>query len=312
MGTDAFGRSIDETPAQATTAPSGRSAPSGVPGTSGPGVVVPGWLIGLLLGIIALGGTAFVLVRAERENRDDPLQRALRGEVVNLGPLSLLRGDRLPAAYAAATRRLRDGELVTGLELAPAGLGLTVRDPGAFQRFVSVDVALGTASTDSGRSEADGLAPGRIELAGVQPAVERVLARIEEETARIDGVQLLLDTTDGTTRAAEWRITVEEVRPRDTAWFASIDGRVVRRADEDAALTRPQRQPAAVAPAAPAATPVRPTGPTITSSSSTITIVRNGRRVRLGKERTRRLQRCLGRASGDRTALQTCLREVGL
>lgn len=306
MGTDAFGRSTDEP--RATAASVRPAAPRG--GDAGDGVVVPAWLIGLLLCVIGLGGTALVLVGAERENRDDPLQQALRGEIVNLGERSLLRADRLAAAYAAARGRFRADDVVTAVAVAPTGLSLTVRDEGAFQRTVGVDVALGTSSTDAGRSESEGLAPARVALRGVQPAVRRVLARIRETTARIRDVSLTLATADGVTRAAEWRITVDDVRPRDATWYAAVDGRVVRRGDEDPALTRPPSP--RPAPAATPARPTRPSGVTTTSSSSSVTIVRDGRRVRLGPVRSRRLQRCLGRAVGDRDALRSCLREAGL
>lgn len=299
MGTDAFGRSTDSS----TTA---TAVPRSTPGPGG-GFTVPGWLVMLLIGVVGLGGTAVYLVREERSNRDDPVQQAQRGEIVNLGARSLLRADRLPAAYAAATAELPDGEVVTGLTVAPTGLELTTRDRGAFQRFVSVDVALGTTSRRAGRSEAAGVAPARLDVRGVQPAVQRVLDRIEEDTARIDRVYVNFTQTDGVARQSEWRLEVDDVRPRDTTWYASVDGRTIRRSDEDASITRPELRPTPTP--EPVATPPRPSVPASPGGAS-VTIIRNGKRVRLTGAKARRLQRCLGAAAGDRPAFTKCLEEA--
>jgi predicted nucleic acid-binding protein len=306
MGTDAFGRSTDEQ----GTRPTARTARPARP--EGGGFGVPGWVAGLLIGVVGLGGSALYLVQEERANRDDPVQQAQRGEIQNLDPRSLLRADRLTAAYAAGTAGLPAGEIVTGLTVSSTGLELVTRDRGAFQRSVIVDVALGTTSRRQGRSEAAGVAPARLDVRGVQPAVERVLDRIEEDTARVDRVLVSFTEEDGVARQSEWRLQVDDVRPRDTTWYASVDGRTVRRSDEDASITRPELRPPETP--APAATPTRPSAPSSSSSTttSTITIVRNGRRVKLSGAKARRLQRCLGAAAGDRPAFTKCLAEAGL
>lgn len=303
MGTDAFGRSTDEQGTRPTARPVR---------PDGRGFALPGWLVGLLIGVVGLGGSALYLVQEERANRDDPVQQAQRGEIQNLDPRSLLRADRLAAAYAAGTAGLPAGEIVTGLTVSSTGLELVTRDRAAFQRSVIVDVALGTTSRRQGRSEAAGVAPARLDVRGVQPAVERVLDQIEEDTARVDRVLVSFTEEDGVVRQSEWRLQVDDVRPRDAGWYASVDGRAVRRSDEDASITRPElRRPETPAPAA---TPTRPSAPSSSSSTttSTITIVRNGRRMKLSGARARRLQRCLGAAAGDRPAFTRCLAEAGL
>lgn len=301
MGIDAFGRSTD--PQSARTA---ATRPSGGDG----GGKIPGWVVALVLAVISLGGTAVYLVQEERQNRDDPVQQALRGEIQNLDSRSLLRTGELRAAMRAAAGRLADDEVVTGMTIAPTRVQVTVRDRGAFQRLLAVDVALGTTATDAGRSESDGLAASRVDLAGVEPAVRRVLGRIEEKTARIDTVTLSLTSSDGVARQSEWRIQVNDVRPRDATWYASADGSAIRRNDEDATITRPELRP--VATPEPAATPVRPSSSTTTTTTSSITIVRNGKRVKLSGAKARRLQRCLGKAAGDRPAFTACLQQAGL
>lgn len=305
MGTDAFGRSTGQT----STRPSDRPA-SGGSRPDGP-IGIPGWAVMLLIALISLGGTAVFLVKAERRNRDDPVQQALRGEITNLGPGSLLRADRLPAAYAAAVAQLQDGEVVTGLTVSPVGLQITTRDAGAFQRIVRVDVALDATAQAAGRSELPGLRPDRVDLRGVQPAVQRVLDRVEEDTALIEGVSLSLNTADGVARAVEWQVRLDEVRPRDTGWYARLDGGAVRRGDEDVTITRPDLRPAATPAPIPTSTPTRPSPPrSTTTTSSSVTIVRNGKRVRLSGAKARRLQRCLAGAAGDRPAFTRCLEEA--
>lgn len=228
MGTDAFGRSGGDT---ATT--------PAVPGTARGPVTVPGWLVALLLAVLSLGGTALVLVRAERDKLDDPLQQVLRGEVVNLHEVSLLRADRARRAFAAAVAGMRPDEVVTSLVLAPAGLTLNTRDDGAFQRVHTVDVAFGVERSQSGRVEIPGLRPGDVRLDGVEALTRAVLDRIPERSARVDRVTLgrILLPERGTAVQSEWRIDVDEVRPSDSTWFARVDGAVVRRADEPVELT---------------------------------------------------------------------------
>lgn len=306
MGTDAFGRSSDERDAGAGARPV--DGPSAAPDRT---VTVGPWLIVLLLGAISLGGSALFLVRAERENRDDPVQQAQRGEITDRSARSLLRADPLRAAYAAALRRVREGELVTGLTVTPVGLTLQVRDGRAFLRRLEVDVVGGVEARDAGRSEADGLLPSRVDLRGVPAAVARVRARIPEAAARVTGVDLGLTVTDGRVAQSEWRLAVADVRPRDETWFARRDGRVVRRSDEDAALTRPELRPPPAATPSPAATPAARPG---RSSAGSVTVFSNGRRVRLTGARARRLQVCIeeARARGTGDAVGRCLEAAGL
>lgn len=227
MGTDAFGRSGGDT----ATVPVGQGA------GRGPAAVLV--LVGLVLAVLSLGGTALVLVRAEREKLDDPLQQVLRGEVVNLHEASLLRADRARRAFAIAAAGLRPDEVVIGLVLSPAGLELTTRDDGAFQRRHTVDVAFGVERSQSGRNEIPGLRPAAVQLGGVEALTRAVLARIPERTAQVDRVTLgrILLPERGAAVQSEWRIDVDEVRPSDSTWFARADGAVVRRPDEPREIT---------------------------------------------------------------------------
>jgi len=323
MGTDAFGRSTgDDTPASTGATPT--PLPAGVPGGRRPPIVVPGLLVALVLGVLSLGGTALVLVKEERAKVDDPIEQARRGAITNLEPNSFLRGPRLVRAYAAATRKLKPDEVITQLAVSPTALELYVRDEGAFQRLVRVDPAFAVTASDAGRSESAGLRPSDARLTGVPDIARRVLARIPEKTAEVQTIRLALTPTDGIAVQSEWRIDVGEVRPRDSSWFASVDGTRVRRSDEPTELTQEQtvlaRPVPGVAPLvvqAPVATPTpapaagaTPRRRTTSSSGRGVTVIRNGRRVRLTAGDKRRLQRCFERAPTAPQELQPCVEKV--
>lgn len=92
----------------------------------------------LLFIVLSLGGTALVLVRAERQALDDPVQKGARGEVRGLSALSLLREANLRPALAKVQARLKPDEQLTNLRLDPTRLDIQVRDTIGHRRSMSV------------------------------------------------------------------------------------------------------------------------------------------------------------------------------
>ncbi|WP_372790869.1 hypothetical protein [Paraconexibacter sp.] len=230
MGTDAFGREVDES----RTASSAATRVPGIPGGGPRRTGVPGSLIALLLATISLGGTAAALVVEERGKLDDPLEQARRGEITNLDSRSFLRARNLDHAYTAATRGLAADEVVTQLTVAPTGLELFTRDDAARQRVRRVDAAYAVSSRQAGRSESAGLPPDRLLITGAETAVRAVLSRLRDPDASVVSVQVSFSELERRITQAEWLLEVAGVRPRDARWYASVDGTKVRRSSDPA------------------------------------------------------------------------------
>ena len=117
---------------------------------------------------------AVVLVRAEQRAVDDPVQKAARGEVHGLGPLSLVREDRLSAALAKLGERYPGGRIVR-LRVAPTRVDAGVRTRNYTVHAVQVDAGLGI--TEQGTSE------------GVERGLARVPAGAPERMLRAVGAR---------------------------------------------------------------------------------------------------------------------------
>lgn len=129
-------------------------------------------LLGLLFLVLALGGTAAVLVLAERHNLDDPVQKGERGEVTGITGLSLVAPANLRRALDAADARLKPDEQVTSIRVAPTRVDLQVRDTVGDQRALQVGLdhrvrvtstsGSSTATGPRGLTEIDAGAPARL------------------------------------------------------------------------------------------------------------------------------------------------------
>lgn len=129
-------------------------------------------LLGPLFILLALGGTALVLVREERRALDDPVQQGQRGEVTGIAGISLLGPANLRRALYAADARLADDEQVTSVRIEPTRLDVQARNTVGTQRFLQVGLdhrvhvtstsGTSTATGPRGLTELDAAAPARL------------------------------------------------------------------------------------------------------------------------------------------------------
>lgn len=135
-------------------------------------------LLLVLFCALALGGTAFVLVREERAALDDPVEIGERGEVQGVTGLSLLAPANFARALQRARAKLAPDHQLTALRLEPTRLDITVRDTVGAQRSIQVGLDYDARVTDAGVSSTTGPRG----LLGIDPgaparAVAAVLAR---------------------------------------------------------------------------------------------------------------------------------------
>ena len=113
-------------------------------------------LLLLLFCALALGGTAFALVREERAALDDPVEKGRRGEVQGATGLSLLAPANLARALERARAELAPDHQLTGLRLEPTRLDVTVRNTVGAQRSIQVGLDYDARVNDAGTSSATG------------------------------------------------------------------------------------------------------------------------------------------------------------
>jgi hypothetical protein len=239
MAKDAFG---NDTAGEAGS-PSPTARP--VPGPAAQDIAktgrdgLPGGVLLLVLVVLSLAGSAFVLVREERANRDDPVQAAQRGEISMLDGRSLLRTANLERAWAAARGEMTDTDVVLDLRVTPVGLVATVRDADEQQRDIVIDVAFDVRSSDRGESARDGVRAADVPTRAVERAVRGVLGRAAPG-AQVESVRasITLPGADVSASLVEWTLDVTGVRLAGRTWFASPDGSRVRLPAEPRELTR--------------------------------------------------------------------------
>jgi hypothetical protein len=135
-------------------------------------------LLLLLFCALALGGTAFALVREERAALDDPVEKGERGEVQGASGLSLLSPANFARALERARAELEPDHQLTNLRLAPTRLDVTVRNTVGAQRSIQVGLDYDARVTDAGVSSATGPRElGGIDATAPARAVATILAR---------------------------------------------------------------------------------------------------------------------------------------
>jgi hypothetical protein len=106
--------------------------------------------------VLALGGTAVGLVRAERDALDDPVQKGERGEVVGAEGLSLAAPANFAHALAVARTKLAPDHQLTSLRLAATRLNIIVRNTTGEQRSIQVGLDYKARVSDAGTNSATG------------------------------------------------------------------------------------------------------------------------------------------------------------
>lgn len=183
----------------------------------------------LIFIVLVFGACAAVIVPLERHYADDPLEKARRGEIEGLDPLSMLRAANATHALREVAERSPAEVRIQDLTIRPASVALSVEIPAeGSRRTFTVDPGFGVsagnptdASSDSGATfrGIDGGAPERMALI--------VLGRLHRPAEALDYVVASIPVSAGD--KLSWLLFLKGGRVRDRAWRADADGANVRR-----------------------------------------------------------------------------------
>jgi hypothetical protein len=135
-------------------------------------------LLLVLFCVLSLGGTALALAKAVRDDRDDPVEKGARGEVVGATGLSLAAPANFEHALAIVRGKLAADHQVTNVRLAPTRLDIIVRNTTGAQRTIQVGLDYKARVIDAGVSSATGpRGLTGIDIAAPARAITAALAR---------------------------------------------------------------------------------------------------------------------------------------
>jgi hypothetical protein len=188
-------------------------------------------LILLLFTLVTIGVTTWVLVTAEQDAVDDPVEKAARGEIDGLDDLSMLREENLRRALDDIADS--DYPLVTSMRVDPERINATVRDSDGIRKVFNIDAGFDVDESDFGAGEDEALAAANVNAAGPERMIETVVKRTDREAEDVDYVALSVSGND-----TSWLLYIDEGPARDRQWAAAADGSDVRRPGEPSALQR--------------------------------------------------------------------------
>src|SRR5688572_5582021 len=105
-------------------------------------------LILLLFTLVTLGASAYVVIGAEIDARDDPAEKAARGEIDGLDDLSLLRAANLRRVLDKV--EAGDHPLVMNLRVSAPATDVTVRDADGYRKVLTFDPSFDSDERDFG------------------------------------------------------------------------------------------------------------------------------------------------------------------
>ncbi|MEA2493592.1 MAG: hypothetical protein QOJ29_1503 [Thermoleophilaceae bacterium] len=180
----------------------------------------------LLFLIATLAASAFVLHKAEADAVTDPKQKAARGEVTGLAPLSLVRPENLRRVLA----KVDAGKypLISNIRVAPDRVNLSVRDRDGYRRYLTVGPGLDISSSDAGVGEDYAV---RGEAINVE-APERMLKLVVQKTGLTPAALDYAAASFSENSTTNWYMAMKKGPARVRAWIAERDGSDVRRPGE--------------------------------------------------------------------------------
>jgi hypothetical protein len=188
-------------------------------------------LILLLFTVVTLGIATWVLVNAEQDAVDDPVEKAARGEIDGLDDLSMLREENLRRALDDIADS--DYPLVTSMRVDPERINATVRDSDGIRKVFNIDAGFDVDESDFGAGEDEALVATDVNASGPERMIETVTERTDREPEDVDYVALSVSGDD-----PSWLLYIDEGPARDRQWAAAADGSDVRRPGEPSALQR--------------------------------------------------------------------------
>ncbi|MDW5597613.1 hypothetical protein VSS74_24900 [Conexibacter stalactiti] len=252
----------------------------------------------LLLVALSLGGAGAAIYLAERDatenaTRADRGERPAGDERGDDGPgqsgsdddpapdprhFDLVRPTGFARALRAIEPELRPGEGVRMLRVAHDRVNAFTRTRSGAQRMIDVDDELQTSSRDAGQAGSHrGMSLSRVPATAPSQAVARAARQGGFPASKLDYLVMSTPLISGD---VEWSLFFRGVAQRNTHWIAQLDGRKVWRPGEK---------------------------PGTTTSSSSVTIRRNGSTTTLTGADAQRINDCIRRAGSDGAKIQACL-----
>lgn len=202
-------------------APSDPSLPS-TPGKprSIEGIVLTVWAL------LTIAAVLIVIGRAEHDALHDPVEKAARGEISGLGPLSLLRADRLQGALQAIQNKLPDGRYVL-VRVEPTRINAQLHTGDYKLKIYNVDAALHLHEDATSETSDKGIPADTIDPAAPQRLITAVNRRTGTKPQDVDYVVLATNTDHP--RQSRWQLFLLRGAPPDQRGFSSdIHGRHVK------------------------------------------------------------------------------------
>jgi hypothetical protein len=180
-------------------------------------------LILLLFTILTVALSAYVLVGEEHNAVHDPAQKASRGEVKGLGPLSLLREANLRRVLAKVAAGKRP--LVSDIRVSAVRVDVTVRDADGYRKLLSFDPGLGVKESDLGVSDSAAVRTARI----APGAPERMVKSVAERTRLGEDAVDYVTVSFSGSPPHNWYMSLDKGPARTRQWIAAPDGSDLRK-----------------------------------------------------------------------------------
>jgi len=256
-------------------------------------------LLVLLVVLFGLGGSAALIAGQERAADDGQAQAGpshggsgdsdpgvttpARPEDAAAPPprrQNLVRPAGMRRALAALRRTMRRGEVLDSLRVAPDRVNATVHSPRS-ERQRTIDIAddLTVRATAAGQRDGGGMRLAQVRADAPWRAARNAARAGGFPVRRLDYLVLSAPIISGT--KPTWSLFFDGVRLRNSHWIASLDGR---------SAYRPGEQPGSGS-----------------TTSSTLTVRRNGSTTTYSGAEAERISRCIRAAGTDGAAIQRCL-----
>jgi hypothetical protein len=189
-------------------------------------------LVVLIFIVIVFGACAVVVIPLESHYANDPLEKARRGEITGLDPLSMFLAANTTRALAEVARRSPAEVVVQNLTVRPTSVDLSVETPAeGSRRTFSVDPGFGVRSDKPSDASSDlGVTFGRLDGTVPERMARIVLARVGRGPEALDYAVASIPATKG--QPVTWLLYLKGGRVRDRGWTAGASGANVHRNGE--------------------------------------------------------------------------------
>jgi hypothetical protein len=176
--------------------------------------------------VLTLAASVFVLHRSEERAVADPKQKAARGEVQGLVPLSLVRQENLQRALAKVDAGRYP--FISNIRVAPDRINFNVRDRDGMRKYLTVDAGFGVKSSDAGVGDDYAIRAPLIDAAAPERMLKLVSAKTGLPPSALDYVTTSFPKDSPTT----WYLSLKQGPARTRAWIAEANGTDIRKPGE--------------------------------------------------------------------------------